>query len=283
MILIFFNVFAKERNMNKLFAQCNFGKMHSASTLTAEKNIGNVERILQIIEKEFGLTNLDGIKTKHMERVFEVLQEKGLSNSTLASYATAARLIASQIHKENIVPRTNAELGISRAGERLNPVQCNAEKIEEIRQNLYAQGQHFGLAHDMRAAFGLRAKESLLSSKVTSDAQGRQFLAIEGSKGGRPREIEIRTDEQKAALQQVQTYLRETRQKSLIPAGQNLKQGIQAQKKALERAGAKKGDGTHAHALRHAYAQTRATEVGKQKVANELGHGRADIVAHYVK
>lgn len=270
--------------MNKLFAQCNFGKMHSASTLTAEKNIGNVERILQIIEKEFGLTNLDGIKTKHMERVFEVLQEKGLSNSTLASYATAARMIAEQINKKNIVPRTNAELGISRTGERLNPVQCNTEKMQEIRAGLYNKAEYLGLAHDMRGAFGLRAKESLVSSKVLSDAQGRQFLAVEGSKGGRPREIELRTPEQKAVLERVHGYLRATGQKSLIPANLSLKQGLEAQKKALESCGAKKAYGTHAHALRHAYAQARASEgLSRDTIAQELGHGRADVVSHYVK
>ena len=84
----------------------------------------------------------------------------------LASYATAARSIAHAIGKDNIVPRTNNELNISRAGDRLKPVQTDKDAIKRTISQLYAKETWLGLAAEMRLEFGLRAKESLLSNEV---------------------------------------------------------------------------------------------------------------------
>ena len=57
-------------------------------------------------------------------------------------------------------------------------------------------------ADGLRVGFGLRAKESLMSSKVET-RNGKQYLTIEGAKGGRPRELAARTETQIKALQGV--------------------------------------------------------------------------------
>lgn len=271
--------------MSSLKTQCNFSKMRSTSAETNEKNLGNVERILEIIEQEYGLQKIESIKMKHMERVFEVLQSRDLTSSTLAGYATAARMIAKQINKENIVPRTNKELQIERShSDRYSPKNCNIEKQQEIRQALYDKAQYLGLAHDMREAFGLRAKESLMSNKIVVDAKGREYLKAECTKGGRPREIEIKTQAQREIIKKVNEYLRETGQRSLIPRDKTLKQGLTAQRHALELVGATKSDGSNAHALRHQYAQDRIAEGdARGQVAEDLGHGRAEVISHYVR
>lgn len=114
--------------MNRLLSQLKIGKIHSNSNLTNQKKFGNMSRLLDKVQEKFGLEKIDNLKTNHFEKVFQDLKEKGLSNSTLTGYATAARMIAESIGKQNIVPRDNKDLGISRAGERLQPQECNFEK-----------------------------------------------------------------------------------------------------------------------------------------------------------
>jgi len=266
-----------------LRSQLQFSKMRSTSTLTNEKNLNNVSRLCDKIQEKFGLEKIENLKTNHLKTVFKDLQNQGLSNSTLAGYATAARMIASQIHKENIMPRMNKELNISRAGERLQPLTCNTAKQAEITQALYNKSEYLGLAADMRQEFGLRAKESLLSNKIVLDAQGKIFLQVEGSKGGRARTVEIKTQEQRAIINKVQAHIRANEQNSIIPRDQTLKQAITQQRNALSAAGATRADGSNAHAHRHAYAQNRAAEgATRGQIAEELGHGREEIVSHYV-
>ncbi len=255
------------------------GKDRRSASLTSYKNRGQIQRFCRSVEEKYGLCNIRHLKTKHIFGVLFDMKASGRSATTIASYATAARQIASAIGKQNIVPKTNAELGISRAGERLKPVAADTAKIVEITQALHQKGEWLGLAAELRSQFGLRAKESLMSNEVREGC-----LVIRGAKGGRPRSIEIRTSEQAALVEQVQVHIQERGQTSLIPQGMSLKQGYKAQANALHRLGATKAVSAHAHASRHKYAQDRAAQgASKLDVSAELGHGREDVVSHYVK
>ncbi|NCC60287.1 MAG: hypothetical protein EOM12_04965 [Verrucomicrobiae bacterium] len=270
--------------MKSLTSQLKIGKFHSKSNLTSQKNLGNIFRILNKVQEKFGIEKIENLKTNHFEKVFQDLKDKGLSNSTLSGYATAARMIAESIGKQNIFPRDNKDMGISRAGERLQPQECNIEKQQDIRGNLYDRAQFLGLAHDMRKEFGLRAKESLLSNKISVHADGKQYLVVDGSKGGRPREVEIKNDGQREIISKVQQYIKENGLKSIIPKELNLKQAYDLQKNSLKEFGATRHDGSNAHALRHEWAQKEiANGENRTKVAEELGHGRTDVISHYVR
>jgi len=150
------------------------GKNRRKSTLTIKKNKGNLERLAERIRKKYGLQNIQHLKTKHIHGVFKDMINEGLSPATLSGYATVARNLAFAIGKQNIVPRTNEELGFSRAGDRYKPQLVNADDQDAIKRGLYAHDCYLGLAHEMREAFGLRAKESLLSVN-TSEKAGRTF------------------------------------------------------------------------------------------------------------
>lgn len=69
----------------------------------------------------------------------------------------------------------------------------------------------------------------------------------------------------------------------MIPTDMTLKQGYKCQSNALYRLGASKDNGTHAHAQRHDYAQQLAAQgVSRDQISEELGHGREEVVGHYV-
>ena len=261
----------------------NLGKMRGCGKLTREKNLGNIARFLNLVEDKYGLERLTSLKTKHIEGVFNELRESGLSASTLSAYATAARIIARMIGKENIVPRTNSELGASRAGERLKPTETDLQQQLLIQNRLYEKAQWLGLAHELRLLFGLRTKESLLSNQ-TVERNGKQYLLVRGTKGGRLREVEVRTDDQRKIIERIRRYIEENGGNSIIPPEFDLRRAYNCQKNALYSVGARRKLKTNAHALRHAYAQNRDQETNNRSlVAEELGHSRRDVVSHYAK
>jgi len=162
---------------------------------------------------------------------------EGLSSATLSGYATMARSLASAIGKQNIVPRTNIELGFSGAGSRYKPQIANMSGQDTVKAELYARDRYLGLAHEMRNAFGLRAKESLLSVK-TSVRSEHTFLLVRGAKSGRNREVEVRTAYQRKIIGKVREHLKETGGKSLVPPDKTLKQAYDRQRNALTLVGA---------------------------------------------
>jgi len=253
---------------------------------TIERRIGDATRFAEFVDREFHLEHMENLKPGHIEAFVKDMQERELSASTMMNYMTTIRIIANQIDKQNIVERENSAYGISRAGERLNPISANTEKINELRDQLYGRGEWLGLAHDLREKFGLRAAESIQwHGTIITNLDGSQALHLDrkdGSKGGRIRDIPIRTQEQKELINKVQNYIKEHGQRSLMPKNLSRQQAYNAQKNTLHSLGATRATAANAHALRHAYAQQRAQVTDRQTVAQELGHGRSDVVSHYV-
>ncbi len=255
------------------------GKNYGKGSGTTEKLLGNIERIAEFMGTQ-GLQSLRHMKTKHVTRFFDHLKAEGLSASTKANYATAMRTIAHAIGKDNIVPRNNADLGINRI-DRYQPKQADISKMEKVREALYSKSEWQGLAADMQMAFGLRVKESLLShSTVIRD--GKEFLVVEGAKGGRPRDLEVKTEAQREILQRVNDHIAATGGKSLISQHLNLKQALKKQANDYHRAGGTKVNGANSHLARHHMAQKMGQEgISDKEIAEHLGHGREGVTKHY--
>ncbi|WP_319582468.1 site-specific integrase [uncultured Pseudodesulfovibrio sp.] len=254
------------------------GKNRRAGVLTQQKNAGQIRRFCDLVQMKYGLQNIRNLKTKHILGAVEELKAQELGSSTLASYMSAARRIAEAIGKQNIVPRTNKELGISRAGDRLKPVTADMEAIHNLTAQLFEKAEWLGLAAEMRIEFGLRAKESLLSVDVCEEG-----LIVRGSKGGRHRTIPIRNETQRELIERVNAHIQREGKRTLIPSELTLKQALKKQANTLHRFGATKENNAHAHASRHAYAQ-RLAESGSSRsnISEELGHGREEVVSHYL-
>lgn len=254
------------------------GKNYSKASLTTEMLVGNIERIAQFMEKTQGLQSIRHMKTKHVKNFFSSIGH--LSASTQANYATAMREIVRAIGKANIMPRTNAEIGIDRSN-RYNPKRGDIEKMAEIRDKLYEKNEWRGLAFDLQREFGLRIKESLLSHR-THKIDGKVFLIVQGAKGGRPRNLEIRTPGQAALVERVQNYIYQSGGNSLIPPDKTLAQGYKSQVNAIYRAGGTKENLANSHLWRHEKARGMSNEgLSDKNIAEHLGHGRESVVRHY--
>lgn len=261
-------------------ARDRIGKNWSKSKLTREKLLQNIRTIATYMAHQ-GLQHIDHMKTKHVTRYFDMQKARGLSASTLQNMATAMRVLANSIGKPGIVPEKNRDLGISRHN-RYQPLHANLEKLSNIRQQLALRDERLVAAFDMRAAFGLRAKESLLSNHII-ERDGKQYLAVAGAKGGRPRQIAIETEQQRSALAAVHHIMATQQSSSLIPPDKDLKTYYHYQKNTLSALGARRSDGSNMHSLRHLYAQTeQAAGKTDAEVQKALGHGEERTLQHYV-
>lgn len=258
-------------------------KMRRKGTLTVIKMRTCSIRLCKLIYKLYGLERIQNLTRKHIEGAFQVLREQGLSRSTLASYATAARLIAETINRPDIVP-SNSELGaVRKAQDRYRPILTDEQKQSEIRDRLYQKATWLGLAHDLRQAFGLRTKESLLST-ITVNVKGKQYLVVKGAKGGRPRVIPFMTSEQIRVANDLREFFKwHPEWRSLIPPHMTLREALIHQRNALNAIGATKQNRANAHSLRHRFAQEMAGKLPKEELAKILGHGRTSVLRHYIE
>jgi hypothetical protein len=281
------------------------GKEHSLATQTHESHLSALRTIGAWLEERYQLANINNVKSHMVATYFKEAKESGYGASTLEKHATAWRQIASHVGKDNIVPRTNSEIGIGRkVEERFQPVSANINSLNEVREALIERSltapdnRYLVVAYDLRQEFGLRAKESL-QSHVVVERGGRPFLQIEGTKGGRERHIEIVTDRQREVVATARELCRETG-RSIIPTCMSLKQAYALQANFIHRAGGTKANGSNMHSQRHDDLQRHhaqrvehhrenglnasdAVAVADKETTERAGHGRDDAVDHYVE
>ena len=255
------------------------GKNWSKGSGTVKKLLSNIRSIARFMEGQ-SLQSITHMKTKHVEKYFAGLKEKGLTASTLQNHATAMRMLAHAIGKQNICPRTNREIGIIRTG-RYSPKIADMSKQAEIRELLYQKDIRLGVAHDLRESFGLRAQESITARIVVRN--GEELLRVVG-KGGFVREIRIDTTDKKTAVDAMKAVTSEQKTPGIIPADKTLKQFYTYQKNAISRLGGTKESNANMHTLRHHHVQEMKAD-GKTiaERVEETGHIRQDSDRHYAK
>ena len=238
----------------------------------------------------------DSLKPKHIEALTKHWLNNKLSVGTMKNRMAHVRWWASKIGKSGIV-MTNDKYGIGTRrystnvskGWELKPAQL--DKITD---------RYTELSLKLQQTFGLRREESIKFSPSVADHGDR--LALKGSwtKGGKPREIIIRTLEQRALVDEVWSYVGRG---SLIPSESTYRDQLQVFKYQTQQAGIH-----NVHGLRHQYAQNRYEEMTglkapaaggptskqltieqKQKdfqarmlISRELGHEREQITVTYL-
>ena len=265
------------------------GKNWSKASLTRVALIQNIKAFTRFLKKRFGLMWIVNLKPGHVSAYVKWMHDSGLSAGTMANRMSAVRYLAEAIGKKNIVYRTNQEYGISRS--RMNPVLANRDKIDQIKAALAdkaQQGDRIAMmayaAAQLRDAFGLRSKESLLSSSL-SEIDGKLYLQIDGAKGGRLRDLEVSNPEQLLAVQhavQVSEALGSGTGR-IIPPELSLKQAYDAQRSLWRELGGSRRDKSHMHAQRHDCFQRMHNEGASNKqIMHDAGHGEDRSPGHYI-
>lgn len=243
----------------------------------------------------YQLPGAHALKRKHVDALVTSWTAKGLAVGTIKNRMAWLRRWAESVGKGNLLPHSNAEMGIpNRAprGENLAHV-----TPDEAMASLPYRMQ---LALRLQMLFGLRVEESLKLRVAAADQGGELVMQGSWCKNGRARAIRIVSPAQRALLDEVR---RACGTGSLIPDDRSYIAYRKSFEHAVSRCGIR-----HMHGHRHWYAQQRyaalagmaAPFVGgptfggmsaaqraadyqaRMRVSGELGHGRLYVTDTYL-
>jgi site-specific recombinase XerD len=266
----------------------HIGKNWSVSKGTREKLLNNVAQFADFVESKYHLERIENLKPGMITAYAADMAAQGLSASTRANRITAVREVCAAIGKQGICAKDNKDYGIERV--RINPQAVNVEKLAEVRgvlEERAADGDRAALmmvaADALREAFGLRAKESLMSSQVVV-RDGKECLKVEGAKGGRERFPPIDTRMKAEAVKQAQETARILGSGTgrIIPPEMSLRQAYDKQRNEWAKLGGKRETNANMHGERHLYARDKTNNgASKEEVLTDLGHGTDRSLASY--
>ena len=251
----------------------------------------------QLHEKGFRHMDAHSLKPKHVEQLVGRWLTEQLSAGTMKNRMTALRWWAEKIGKENVVARTNAAYAIPDRVYVTNvskATELDFGKLEQIR-DVFIQ-----LSLRLQADFGLRREESIKIVPKWADRGNCVVLKDSWTKGGRQREIPIRTIQQRQLIDEAKEL---AKGKSLVAPGYaTYRDYLQHFRAECTRVG------IHAfHGHRHFYAQARYKELtgsecparggptskqftakrkaidreAREVISHEMGHNREAITAVY--
>ncbi|MCC7413429.1 MAG: integrase domain-containing protein [Gammaproteobacteria bacterium] len=262
----------------------------------------NRERLLSLIADQlhalgFRNMNAQSLKPKHVEGLVNRWQAESLSVGTIKNRMTVLRWWAQKVDRQNVIARQNDHYGIpersfvSRASKAVRVDGPALDRVGDI---------HVRMSLELQQAFGLRREEAIKFQPSYADRGDQLVLKDSWTKGGKAREIPVRTPAQRALLDRAH---RLAGRGSLIPGERNYRQQLRVYERHTANAGLSK-----LHGLRHAYAQARYEELTGWKspaaggrsskslsggervvdrearlaISRELGHEREQITAVYL-
>ena len=251
---------------------------------------------------EMGYRHLSprNLKRKHVDALVKRWLEARLAIVTIKSRVSTMRWLVKATGRPNVIPRTNAELGIpdrSNAGRESKAFTLTAEQLERV------PSPYVRVSLELEQEFGLRREEATKIRPHEADEGNRLVLQASWCKGGRAREVPIRTDRQRDLLERAKALAETTPERSLIPE-KTYRKHIKIYERQTYKAGIRAP-----HGLRHAYAQARYEELthwpcpaaggpsgkdlktpqerdldkwARAVITREMGHGRPNITSLYL-
>lgn len=237
------------------------------------------------------------LKEKHVQALVDRWHSDQLSAGTMKNRMSVLRWWAEKIGKQNLIARDNAVYGIDDrqyVAKMSKACELAPDKLVQIKD------PYLKVSLALQREFGLRREECMKFNPSYADQGTYIRLKPSWTKGGRAREIPVRTEAQRAILNQAH---RLAGKGSMIPPDRLYIQQLRLYEKHTAAAGLSK-----LHGLRHEYAQRRYQEMtgwlapvaggpasrdlsGDQKekdqvvrllISEELGHSREQITAVYL-
>jgi len=237
------------------------------------------------------------LKPKHVHALVGAWQEKGLSAATIKNRMADLRWWAEKTGRQAAVATDNAHYGIESRTFSTNG--SRATDLEDRALSLI-DDEHVRMSLRLQAAFGMRREEAIKFTPAFADRGDHLALKASWCKGGRAREIPVRTVAQRELLEECHALAGSG---SLIPPERSYIEQRRRYERQTTRAGLSK-----LHGLRHAYAQARYQELcgwpapaaggpssrqltsaqrdrdrdARAVISRELGHEREQITAVYL-
>jgi integrase len=251
----------------------------------------------QLHEMGFRQLKATSLKQKHVQALVDHWLKQNLSPGTIKNRMSCLRWWAEKISKRNVVARSNEIYGIP--DRQFVSTESKAKDLERA-QLARVKDENVRMSLRLQEAFGLRREEAIKLQPRWADRGDHLQLKASWTKGGRERTVPIRTQAQRALLEQAKQLAGTG---ALIPRGRSYIEQLRIYERHTANAGLSK-----MHGLRHAYAQQRYLEItgwpsphaggpGKKAltpaqrqidlrarlaISRELGHVREQITAVYL-
>jgi len=251
----------------------------------------------QLHELGYRCMNQRSLKPRHVEALVGLWLKTEIATGTIKNRMSAIRWWARKVNKQNVVARWNDHYGIpnrifvTNKSKAKSVIETDLAKVRDV---------HVRMSLRLQQAFGLRREEAIKFMPSVADRGSYLQLKPSWTKGGKARQIPIRTEEQRKLLNLAHKL---TGKGSLIPSARNYVQQLRIYEGHTSRAGLSK-----MHGLRHAYAQRRYHELtgwrspasggptsnqltrlqrqddhgARMTISKELGHEREQVTAVYL-
>jgi len=259
------------------------------------------ERILMLCADqlfEAGIANLSarGLKQKHVNFLVELWKKQGIGTATMKNRLCQLRWWAEKIGKQNLIPRSNEDLGIGRR----TYVDNSKNRGKELDPMLLAKIRHERMkaALELQRYFGMRKEESLKFRPKECDKGN--YIWVKYGKGGRPRRTPVKTPYQRKLLDRCHLLAGDG---SMVPNDKTYYRYMKMFENECHRAGI-----YNVHGFRHQYVQdwykeatgwdcpkagglSRKEMMPEQRlldsavrkiIAEAIGHSRDDLTAIYL-
>jgi integrase len=237
------------------------------------------------------------LKQKHVDALVKGWLRQELAVGTIKNRMAVLRWWAEKADRRSVVARSNDYYGIPDRQFVTNTSKAKEVSTQDLER---VSDPYVRISLELQRAFGLRREEAIKFSPGFADRGDHITLKSTWTKGGKERDVPVRTDEQREVLKQVHQLAGNG---SLIPGDRNYVQQLRVYERQTSNAGLSK-----MHGLRHAYAQARYEELtgwkapaaggpvsralspgqkvmdrhARKTISQELGHIREQITSVYV-
>ena len=213
------------------------------------------ERVLTLLANQlrdlgFRQMHAKSLRPKHVWALVEHWLATGVAAGTMKNRMSALRWWADKVNKQNVVARSNEHYGLpcrQYANSTNRARSLDEDKLARVTD------PHVRMSLELQREFGLRREEAIKIRPDLADRGGTLWLKPSWTKGGREREIPIRTEAQREILGRA---IRLAGKGSLIPSHKSYVQQLRLYEGQCIRAGL-----SRMHGLRHAYAQRRFEDI----------------------
>jgi site-specific recombinase XerD len=244
-------------------------------------------------ERGYGIQSAEQIGGKHLQAFVECRVAQAVSSRSIANEMSHLRAVLVHCGKEGLALNpaySNKALGIGRGSRTGTKEPLSDAAIREFQDQMDRRGRSaIGHVLELQRALGLREAEAIRGGNPETlarwhrELQGRGYIRIiEGTKGGRPRDVHpADLARARAAIERAQATLRASGQGYLVTradgtAASGLRQALGIYRNLCHRAG------IQSHAARYAFAQERmqsyrqeglSAREARAATSLDLGHG----------
>jgi site-specific recombinase XerC len=243
-------------------------------------------------ERGYGIQAAAQIGGKHLQAFAAHRAQQGISPRTRANELSHLRSVLVQIGKQGLARNpaySNPALGIERASRIGTKRRLSDEGIQAFQMRMEQLGRPaIGATLEVQRALGLRAAETIRGGQAETLSRWDRELrehgrvrVVEGTKGGRPRDVyPANTERALVAIEQALAVLQATQQPYLVMRADgtatDLKQAFGVYRNLCYRAQ------VQSHGARYAFAQERVEAYRSQSyserearaaTSQDLGHG----------